>query len=77
MRNLDMAQQVYTQLRIQQEQAAVQAVRNTPAISVVDPPMLPVKKSKPKRTVAVLLGMFAGLCLGGLRLVWEPDRLAG
>jgi uncharacterized protein involved in exopolysaccharide biosynthesis len=77
MRNVDMAQQVYTQLRIQQEQAAVQAVRNTPAISVVDPPMLAVKKSKPKRKVAVLLGMFAGLCLGGLRLVWEPDRLAG
>ena len=77
MRNVDMAQQVYTQLRIQQEQAAVQAVRNTPAISVVDPPMLPVRKNKPKRKVAGLLGMFAGLCLGGLRLVLEPDRLAG
>lgn len=77
MRNVDMAQQVYTQLRIQQEQAAVQAVRNTPAISVVDPPVLAVRKSKPKRKVAALLGMFAGLCLGGLRLVLEPDRLAG
>jgi uncharacterized protein involved in exopolysaccharide biosynthesis len=73
-RNVDMAQQIYTQLRLQQEQAAVQAVRNTPAISVVDPPMEPVRKSKPKRKMAALLGMFAGLCLGGLRLVLEPDR---
>jgi len=77
MRNVDMAQQVFTQLRIQQEQAAVQAVRNTPAISVVDPPMLPVRKSSPKRKVAALLGIFAGLCLGGLKLMLEPDRLAG
>lgn len=76
-RNVDMAQQVYTQLRIQQEQAAVQAVRNTPAISIVDPPMLPVRKSKPKRKVAGLLGMFAGLCLGGLRLLLEKDPLDG
>jgi uncharacterized protein involved in exopolysaccharide biosynthesis len=72
-RNVDMTQQIYTQLRLQQEQAAVQAVRNTPAISVVDPPMEPVRKSKPKRRMAGLLGMFAGLCLGGLRLVVEPD----
>jgi uncharacterized protein involved in exopolysaccharide biosynthesis len=75
-RNVDMAQQIYTQLRLQQEQAAVQAVRNTPAISVVDPPMQPVRKSRPKRKVAVLLGMFAGICLGALRLALEPDRLS-
>ena len=76
-RNVDMAQQIYTQLRLQQEQAAVQAVRNTPAISIIDPPMEPVRKSKPKRKVAVLLGMFAGLCLAALRLVLEPDHLSG
>ena len=75
-RNVDMAQQIYTQLRLQQEQAAVQAVRNTPAISIVDPPIKPVRKSRPKRKIAVLLGMFAGVCLGALRLVLEPDRAA-
>src|SRR5690242_3387428 len=37
-RAVDMAQQVYVQLRLQEEQAAVQEVRNTPAISVIDPP---------------------------------------
>lgn len=76
-RNVDMIQQIYTQLRLQQEQAAVNAVRNTPAISVVDPPLAPVRKSRPKRRVAALVGIFAGLCLGGLRLVLEKDRSAG
>lgn len=76
-RNVDVAQEIYTQLRLQQEQAAVQAVRNTPAISVVDPPLAPVRKSRPKRWVAALIGAFAGLCLVGLRLVLAQDRSAG
>lgn len=73
-RNVEMAQQIYTQLRVQQEQAAVQAVRNTPAIGVVDPPLQPVRKSKPKRKLAAILGMFAGICIGALRLVLERDH---
>lgn len=73
-RNVDMAQQIYTQLRLQQEQAAVQSVRNTPAISVVDPAIQPVRKSRPKRKIAALLGMFVGICLGTLRLALIPDR---
>jgi uncharacterized protein involved in exopolysaccharide biosynthesis len=77
LRNVDMSQQIYTQLRLQQEQAAVQAVRNTPAISVVDPPTEPVRKSRPKRKVAAFLGIFAGLCLGGLRLVLASDHPSG
>ena len=71
-RAVEMSQTIYTQLRLQQEQAAVQAVRNTPAISIVDPPIEPVRKSKPKRKMAALFGMFVGLCLGGLRLVLDP-----
>ena len=76
-RAVEMTQTIYTQLRLQQEQAAVQAVRNTPAISVVDPPIEPVRKSKPKRKMAALFGLFAGLCLGGLRLVVEPNHRVG
>jgi uncharacterized protein involved in exopolysaccharide biosynthesis len=72
-RAVDMSQTIYTQLRLQQEQAAVQAVRNTPAISVVDPPLEPVRKSKPKRQLAALFGLFAGLCLGGLKIVIDPN----
>ena len=63
-RAVDMSQQVYVQLRLQEEQAAVQAVRNTPAISVIDPPVTPVKRSRPKRQLAVLLGLMTGILVG-------------
>lgn len=60
-RAVEMAQQMYVQLRLQEEQAAVQEVRNTPAISIIDPPLVPVKRSWPKRRLAVLLGALIGL----------------
>jgi uncharacterized protein involved in exopolysaccharide biosynthesis len=68
-RAVDMAQQVYVQLRLQAEQAAVQAVRNTPAISIVDPPLLPVKRSWPQRRSAVAIGFLIGLAVATLRLI--------
>ncbi|MGE0352266.1 MAG: GNVR domain-containing protein [Gemmatimonadales bacterium] len=72
-RAVDMAQTVYTQLRLQQEQAAIQAVRNTPAISVVDPPTAPVRPTSPKRRLIVLLGLAAGFGLALLRLLVEAQ----
>jgi uncharacterized protein involved in exopolysaccharide biosynthesis len=70
-RTVDMAQQVYTQLRLQEEQAAVQEVRNTPTISVFDPPLVPVRRSWPKRRTAVLAGCVIGLALGFARILVE------
>jgi uncharacterized protein involved in exopolysaccharide biosynthesis len=67
-RSVDVAQQVYLQLRLQEEQAAVQEVRNTPSITVVDPPLLPVKRSWPKRRLSVLGGLLVGLVIGLARL---------
>jgi len=71
-RNVDMAQQVYIQLRLQREQASVQAVRNTPALSVIDPPELPVKRSWPNRRIGVLLGAMVGIVLGAARISIQP-----
>ena len=68
-RTVDMAQQVYVQLRLQEEQAAIQAVRNTPAISVIDPPLVPVKRSWPNRRLSVVAGIATGLALALLRLM--------
>jgi uncharacterized protein involved in exopolysaccharide biosynthesis len=73
-RAVEMAQTIYTQLRLQQEQAAVQAVRNTPAISVIDPPLEPVRRASPRRRVITLLGMLAGLCLGATWMVLNLNR---
>ena len=71
-RAVDMAQQVYVQLRLQEEQAAVQEVRNTPAISVIDPPSVPVQRSRPHRRVAAFLGLVVGLLVAGIRLLLKP-----
>ena len=68
-RQVDLAQQVFLQLRLQEEQAALQEVRNTPAISVVDPPLLPVKRSWPNRRLAAVLGLMVGLVIGVARLL--------
>jgi uncharacterized protein involved in exopolysaccharide biosynthesis len=67
-----MAQQVYVQLRLQEEQAAVQAVRTTPAISVIDPPIEPVKPSWPRKKLAIAAGFACGLLLGLARLSLLP-----
>lgn len=75
-RNVDMAQQVYVQLRLQNEQAAVQSVRNTPALSVIDPPELPAKRSWPKRRLGVLLGAIIGCGLGLARTAIKGQRSA-
>jgi uncharacterized protein involved in exopolysaccharide biosynthesis len=67
-RNLDMAQQLFLQLRLQEEQAALQELRNTPAISVIDPPVLPARHSWPNRPLGVVTGLLIGLLVAYLRL---------
>lgn len=68
-RGVDMAQQVYVQLRMQAEQAGLQEVRNTPTVSIIDPPLVPVKRSRPNRRLAVALGLLIGLSLALTRLL--------
>jgi uncharacterized protein involved in exopolysaccharide biosynthesis len=66
-RIVDMGQQIFVQLRLQEEQAAVQALRNTPAITVIDPPQVPVKRSRPNRRLAVVFGLIIGLAAAALQ----------
>jgi len=73
-RVVDMAQQVFVQLRLQEEQAAVQEVRNTPAISVIDPPLLPVKRSFPQRRLGVLFGALAGIAVALTSIALAESR---
>ncbi len=73
-RQVDMAQQVYVQLRLQEEQAAVQEVRNTPAITVIDPPVTPVRRSWPNRRFATIAGLMIGLALSSLSILLEKDQ---
>ena len=71
-RSVDIAQQLFVQLRLQEEQAALQALRNTPAIGVIDPPVLPARRSWPNRRLTVVLGLLIGLAAAFVRLTWPP-----
>ena len=62
-RAVDMNTQVYVQLRLQAENAAAQEVRDTPALSVIDAPVLPIKRSWPNRRLTVLASLLAGVLL--------------
>jgi uncharacterized protein involved in exopolysaccharide biosynthesis len=72
-----MAQQLFMQLRLQEEQAALQELRNTPAISVIDPPVLPARRSWPNRPLGVFTGLVIGLIVAGLRLSARPAAGGG
>jgi uncharacterized protein involved in exopolysaccharide biosynthesis len=66
-REVDRVQLVYAQLGSQVEQARIQEVRDTPALTVVDPPIEPVRKSAPSGRLwgltAAILGALLALLL--------------
>lgn len=75
-RRVMLAQQVYTTMRQQFEAAKVEAVRNTPVITVIDSPEGLVEP----RPRGVLLAMAAALVIGFmLALIWavSAERLRG
>jgi uncharacterized protein involved in exopolysaccharide biosynthesis len=71
-RNVDIAQQLFLQLQLQEEQAALQELRNTPTISVIDPPVLPARRSWPNRPLGVVTGLLIGLLVAYVRLAPRP-----
>ncbi len=71
-RNVDIAQQLFLQLQLQEEQAALQELRNTPTISVIDPPVLPARRSWPNRPLGVVMGLLIGLLVAYVRLTTRP-----
>jgi len=62
----------------QYEQARITEVRDTPAITVLDPPKVPEKRSFPKRTrmVAIAFGfsLVAGVAISFLWETWDRQR---
>jgi uncharacterized protein involved in exopolysaccharide biosynthesis len=68
-RAVDVASQIYLQLRGQAEQAALQEVRDTPALTVIDPPLLPIRQSWPNRRLTVIAATLAGFLVAALYLL--------
>lgn len=59
-RRVSLQQQVYTSLAQSLEEAKIQAVRNTPVITVVEPPREPVLPDSRMLAVRGILGLFLG-----------------
>src|SRR5439155_27201349 len=70
-RSVDLRQQLYVNLSTSYEQARIEEFRDTPSITVVDPPRPPYDKAWPKRRLLVagagVLGLMLSLAIALLR----------
>lgn len=58
---------VYTELAKQKEQAKIAVTETTPILTVIEPVVVPVEKSKPARAKMLMIYTFLGLVVG---VVW-------
>src|SRR5207253_2564140 len=70
-RQLDIHQEVYLTLRREYETARIEEVNDTPVITVIDVAVPPQKKSKPKRSLLVLLSLMLGTIASAVWVVGE------
>lgn len=78
-RKVTMQDELLSTLQREFESARIDEVNDTPVLTVIDAPSLPVRKSWPKRVQWVILGLIAGMMVGVaivlvLPLVaWRPN----
>ncbi len=63
-RSVELRQQLYVTLSTSYEQARIEEFRDTPSITIVDPPRPPYRRAWPKRALLVGGAAFLGLLLG-------------
>ena len=61
---LAIARSVYEELSKQVEQARIQVSKDTPIFTIIDPVVIPNKRTSPKRTLIVIIWAFLGLIMG-------------
>lgn len=73
-RKIQLAQDLYINLERQAQTARIDEVNDTPVISVIDPPFLPVRPSRPNKKLLVLLALFFGGALGSAWVLVQDAR---
>jgi uncharacterized protein involved in exopolysaccharide biosynthesis len=71
-RQVTIQQDLYLNMRRETETARLEEVNTVPVLTVVDPPVAPVRKSFPKRGLLALFGLLAGLTFGVIRVLVDP-----
>lgn len=64
LRQLRIQEEVFVELRRQLEIAQIEEVKSTPPVQVLDPPVAPIFRERPKRALILVVGAFGGLLLG-------------
>ncbi len=67
----DLAQSLYTELSRQYEQTRIKMQEETPILTVLEPPKIPVRRSEPYRMLIVLVGAAMGLIVGTGYVLYE------
>lgn len=71
----DLALGVYNELAKQLEQAKLKVSKDTPVFSVIEPIVVPIKKSKPRTTITLAAFLFLGLLVSSMWvLLADPMR---
>jgi uncharacterized protein involved in exopolysaccharide biosynthesis len=80
-RRVALKQEVYTTLLREHEQARIQEVNDTPVLTIIDPAIVPTRKSRPQRRLLVLTAFFLGGLVATIgafvREFWERARGRG
>lgn len=66
-RNVTLRQQVFTSLTQSLEEARIREVRDTPVITVIEPPWVPTMPEPRRRAALILLGSLFGASVGAAR----------
>lgn len=74
-RRVSLSQQIYTTVAQRYELANIEAVRNTPVVTVIDAPEGLVE-ARPRHTAAIILGAFALGLLIAVAIALNAERLA-
>lgn len=81
MRNLELAQQMYLNLRSQFEVMRIEEFRRLPRLTVIDPAHAPLRRTSPRPLPVLILagamGTLAGLVTAFARCQWQHWKLVG
>ena len=74
LREVKMLETISGYLRQQLETERINEQRNLPTLNVLDPAVIPDRKSSPRRLTMLLIGLFSGLVISVLFVSWKKYK---